>query len=132
MKNDNNTLNKNIKLILLCSLLLLSFIALYSINVTNNASANAMVQEESNNYTYTDDYGYSTVAIGTSEIYAIQDFTPICGDTSGYVTTDGNEKTGLEFAIIVDSGTNTEYIVFRDSETGNITSVERRKYEETK
>ena len=131
MKNDNNTLNKNIKLILLCSLLVLSFIALYSINVTINASADTTVQEEYT-YTYTDDYGYSTVAIGTSEIYAIQDFTPICGDTSGYVTTDGNEKTGLEFAIIVDSGTNTEYIVFRDSETGNITSVERRKYEETK
>jgi len=124
-KIDDNTFNK---IIIICSLLLLIVIGLYRISIVNSAKT---VQEEST-YAYTDDYGYSTVVIGTSEIYAIQDFIPICGDGSGHITTDGNEKTGLEFAIIVDSGTNTEYIIFRDSKTGNITSVERRKYEETK
>lgn len=127
-KIDDNTFNK---IIIICSLILLIVIGLYRISIVNSTNTNTTVQEEST-YAYTDDYGYSTVAIGTSEIYAIQDFIPICGDASGYITTDGNEKTGLEFAIIVDSGTNTEYIIFRDSKTGNITSVERRKYEETK
>ena len=130
MKNDNNSLSKLVKIIL-AWMLVLSCIIIWGLIVINKDNTNTKVQEEST-YAYTDDYGYSTVAIGSSEIYAIQDFIPICGDHSGYVTTDGNEKTGLEFAIIVDSGTNTEYIIFRDSKTGNITSVERRKYEETK
>lgn len=76
-------------------------------------------------YVETDEMGYGKVGIGSSELYVLDQWELL--DDSGYVSAQGHE-TGWEVTVVADSITQTEYLLFKDLETGNISAVERRKY----
>lgn len=76
---------------------------------------------------FRDDYNYGEVAIGTSSIY-IYDSFPLMEGSTGYTNTYNSHRTNWEVTIVVDDCQETEYLIFKDTETGNICSVERRKF----
>ena len=76
-------------------------------------------------YVETDELGYGQVGIGSPELYVLDQWELL--DNSGYIDPQGHE-TGWEVTVVADSITQTEYLIFKDLETGNISAVERRKY----
>ena len=93
-------------------------------------------EEQSKNYISDkctpDEFGYGETAIGTSGLYLYN--TRKLLDNAGYISEDVAEQhggaTNWEVSVVVDSCQNTEYLIFKDTETGNICAVERRKYEQ--
>jgi hypothetical protein len=74
-----------------------------------------------------DDYGYGECPDGPS-IYVQSSYR--LADSTGTVPID--KTTQWEVTVIADHMQDTEYLIFKDTETGNICAVERRKWAEEK
>ena len=78
--------------------------------------------------TQMDEFGYGETNIGTSGLY-VYDTRTLLND-AGYIQSYEDVKTQWEVTIVVDNIQQTEYLIFKDTTTGNIAAVERRKFEE--
>jgi hypothetical protein len=119
---------ENKALIILALSIFISIIIPFIITIVAICNRSEKQEEWILRQTVTDEFGYGETAIGTSGLYMWQtrDLYDAYGLENGY-----GHNTDWEVTIVVDSATNTEYLIFKDKTTGNITAVERKKYEET-
>ena len=79
--------------------------------------------------TATDEFGYGETNVGSSGLY-VYTTRPLLDSAGCTENSNVSRMTDWELTIVVDSVQQTEYLIFKDTTTGNIAAVERRKYEE--
>lgn len=76
-----------------------------------------------------DEFGYGETNVGSSGLY-VYTTRPLLDSAGCTENSNVSRMTDWELTIVVDSVQQTEYLIFKDTTTGNIAAVERRKYEE--